>query len=821
MAICPALWRRVTGAAETRRAGKSLLLVSVLAFAACNQGSARHSQGVSAREDPRLELPAAEKKLLHLKPHDQSYWELVLRKTELLEQLNRREEALAWLRLKAPSAPPADSVRLLQEQASIENALDQLRQADHDYADATRMAQSLQDAPLAAKLEVRRARVLTKLDQTEQAEELLGQAEGYVRASGDRYLVPYILHYRGLAREARNQFEDAIAPLQMSLEIFRQDPNRKALAANVMISLAWCYYRLGQIEKAMGLYQQAESLAAPDDQHLALGHLGNIFLEQGDFAKAADYYRQAAAQAKGRDDYYYPKWLDNLAIALIEQGKWAEAAPYSAEALKLESASSPELPPAMVTEGRIQAHRGDYRTAEKTLRQVAESRQNIAFALDAYSALAELYADRNRPEEARREFESALALVDESTASLREDENKLSYLASLIDLHQQYVDFLMDCGDAAGAFAVAESSRARLLRERLDLPRARVRSYNTERYEAAAAASGTTFLAYWIGPKKSYLWAISGKHFDSYRLPAVGEIQKLAAQYQGAIERGGTPQPEELAAGTKLFQLLLPTAALRHEGKYLIVPDGPLYALNFETLPVAGSRPHFWIEDARVAVAPSLDMLLERHAKPTQGRSLLLVGDATEWSPEYPKLSHAGQEMDGIRKLFPDTSQKILRGPDATPVAYMRAQPGDYSFIHFTAHATANRNSPFDSAIILSKGNEGEGRLSVKEVLGTRVRAELVTISACHSAGARTYWGEGLVGFAWAFLESGAHGVIAGLWDVSDYSSPRLMRNLYAGLTRSQAPADALRAAKLDLIRGGKYADPYYWGAFQLYEGTL
>jgi len=96
-----------------------------------------------------------------------------------------------------------------------------------------------------------------------------------------------------------------------------------------------------------------------------------------------------------------------------------------------------------------------------------------------------------------------------------------------------------------------------------------------------------------------------------------------------------------------------------------------------------------------------------------------------------------------------------------------------------------------------------------------------VTLSACHSAGARTYAGEGLVGLAWAFLQSGAGNVIAGLWNVSDYSSPRLMEQLYAGLAAGKSPADALHDAKLELIAGGKYAHPFYWGAFQLYAGSL
>jgi CHAT domain-containing protein len=55
----------------------------------------------------------------------------------------------------------------------------------------------------------------------------------------------------------------------------------------------------------------------------------------------------------------------------------------------------------------------------------------------------------------------------------------------------------------------------------------------------------------------------------------------------------------------------------------------------------------------------------------------------------------------------------------------------------------------------------------------------LVTISACTSAGARISAGQGLVGFAWAFLEAGACNVIAGLGDVNEGSAVRIMANMY------------------------------------------
>ena len=78
------------------------------------------------------------------------------------------------------------------------------------------------------------------------------------------------------------------------------------------------------------------------------------------------------------------------------------------------------------------------------------------------------------------------------------------------------------------------------------------------------------------------------------------------------------------------------------------------------------------------------------------------------------------------------------------------------------------------------------------------IQKELGT--ACYGSGTRSYAGEGLVGLSWAFLRAGAHNVIGALWEVSDESTPRLMDTLYQGLEDGQAPAVALRNAKLDLI---------------------
>jgi len=69
--------------------------------------------------------------------------------------------------------------------------------------------------------------------------------------------------------------------------------------------------------------------------------------------------------------------------------------------------------------------------------------------------------------------------------------------------------------------------------------------------------------------------------------------------------------------------------------------------------------------------------------------------------------------------------------------------------------------------------------LLAREVMAVPLSAEMVTISACRSAGGKSYSGEGLVRLCWAFLRAGARNVIASDWDVSDRSTAQLMSGLY------------------------------------------
>ena len=188
-----------------------------------------------------------------------------------------------------------------------------------------------------------------------------------------------------------------------------------------------------------------------------------------------------------------------------------------------------------------------------------------------------------------------------------------------------------------------------------------------------------------------------------------------------------------------------------------------------------------------------------------------MAGDALESDAGYARLRHAGEELDRIGAQFGTVP---LKKEAATPRAVRAGLAKSPAYVHFAAHAQANRLRPLESAILLSP-DAGGYKLYARDVAAMPMRAHLVTLSACTAAGAKAFRGEGLVGFAWAFLGAGAENVVASLWEVDDASTPQLMAQMYRQLQLGRTPGEALREAKLALLRSGTALQkPYFWGAF-------
>jgi CHAT domain-containing protein len=515
-------------------------------------------------------------------------------------------------------------------------------------------------------------------------------------------------------------------------------------------------------------------------------------------------------------------WAGNLANAHASLRHWDDAERFNNEAQKLSAAGSRAVRPVYFTlnAAEISAGRGQNIEADRLFKEALAASEGIPSVVwSAHAGLAGTAMAAGQPEIAAQHFESALDTIEKTRSNLLKTEFRLSFLTQLIEFYRSYVDALLAQNRFERALEIAESSRARVLAERHGTQAASTADARSLR--RLAQQSGTVLLSYWLAPNRSSMWIVSGERIQHVPLPSAREIEDLVEKHQSMIHNtlanplAGTGTP-----GRRLFGLLVAPALsrLKPGASVVIVPDGALHRLNFETLVAGGSQNHYWIEDAEIQIAPSLTVLAARERQRPPRRSLLLIGDPTAREPEFPALRYAPAEMANIIRHFPQAA--VYRSENAVPGAYRDAELDRFAMIHFTAHAFASTESPLDSAIMLS-GPDHAFKLYARDVAERPLTAELVTVSACRSAGERTYSGEGLVGFSWAFLRAGARRVIAGLWDVDDRSTAELMDDMYGRIASGIAPPRALRGAKLAVLgRGGTTAKPYYWAPFEVFTAT-
>ncbi len=632
----------------------------------------------------------------------------------------------------------------------------------------------------------------------------------------------------GMLRIRQSRFAEAIPYFEQSLQTASQ-AGATLLYSIAAGDLATCYYNLGDFDRAQGMRlkaieaQKKAGLKTPlRDSYLELGLSQSL---QGNSKDAIVSLREALSLVNAADSpARYSMIAGYLASALEASGALDEAGQFNRKALAVSTAADPEVAAALeMNEAAIAEDRGMHDAAIEGYRKALRlSAGSPSLMWSGYAALGSVYAALGQSSEARANFEAAIRTIDANRAEQLQSKYKITFLSRLIRLYQEYVDLLVREGDSARALEVADSSRAAVLTQDLrDLQR-RSQPVLAPALRRMAGRTHSVFLFYWLAPRRSWLWVISEAGVNIVPLPDGHQLADQVRSYRYLIER---EKIDPLTASAKLPAELFTTLvapALRWIPKgsqVVIIPDDALHSLNFEALVSREPRPHYWLEDVTVSIAPSLSVLAAEAVTTKRTQSLLLIGDPDTGGTGFSKLPDAGAEIEKIRSHFPATAVTVQRAAQATAAAYENAGPRRYAAIHFAAHAEANEQSPLESAIILTPQSNGF-RLYARDIMEIPLTADLVTISACRSAGARTLSGEGPVGFEWAFFHAGARNVVAGLWDVNDRSTSELMDRFYAKLQAGHAYAAALREAKLDMLET-PFHKPYYWAPFQLYTRIL
>jgi CHAT domain-containing protein len=757
-------------------------------------------------------------------------------KAQALQFQGNLKEALALLEDDLPSGLPVE-VRARKKilQADTLCRLKDIRRAETVLQEVDGLVSNQQPA-LQAELSLARARCALPNDPTTAkkyftaASSLSHGRDEFIEATG-------ILNV-GLLLLGEEHYDEAISRFLDGLKVTSSPFFRDRLLGD----LGFAYSQLGDLKRAASFSQQAVKIAAElgdrKGEEYYLIDVGLEHLAQLEYRESGNSYSDALKIAKDRQDHdAEATCLNNLAQLALRTKELGKAEDYirQLEALKPTGMHYLDL---LLNQAELTKDRQDFARAERLLRQLIagmSDRQSIDLGdrWRAESDLATVYAEERKDGMADVMFRKAVATAEKFRSQVGSIEYKISFL-DRDPFYDEYIRFLISRNRPLDALDVAELGRSPTLSEGLSAgERKPLRGPRLRSIQQKLRTQKSVVLAYWLGWEESYLWAITPTQMQMFRLPAEPEIEKEAETYNREILE--SDHPEKSPAAEKLYEILIrPAAALISEGSSVIViPHRKLYNLNFESIVVPGSTPHYWIEDVRVQDINFLSALVgDRLQQPVgNARDLLLIGAPLEADKQFRVLKYAAVEMQKVASRFSSAKETVIAGKDATPRAYLASNPGQFDIVHFVTHGTSSTllENPLDSSIILStdpgdpataSDPEGSYRLHGREIIKTPLRARLVTISACYGGG-REYSGEGLVGLAWAFMRAGAHQVIAALWEVDDASTPQLMDDFYSEFTQGKPAAEALHQAKLNMLHSKDFHNsPYYWASLQLYTGS-
>lgn len=354
--------------------------------------------------------------------------------------------------------------------------------------------------------------------------------------------------------------------------------------------------------------------------------------------------------------------------------------------------------------------------------------------------------------------------------------------------------------------------------------------------------SGEVLVEYMVGENETLAFIISRNGFAYEQIPlgrkalrqtlkSLGGVFSRIEDSPRRIEAGesgasGTRDPADiqLDKANELYRLIFTPVEkyLTAGNRLIIVPDDVLGFVPFEMLVMAvgGPQSHYrstyLIERYPISYVYSASLLRAKGPKPPKPEIDFLAFANSEPSPQsgLRQLPYSEREVRQLARIF--RCSKTFSKSDSTKERF-KELAARARIIHLAAHQVVEKANPLHSRIVFAAGPRGEdGLLYTYEVLDLNLNADLVVLSACDTAYGKLRRGEGLESISRAFLRAGAPALVATLWMVTDSESTvRLMTKFHRKLAEGIDKREALRQAKLELIRQGE-ENPFYWAPFIL-----
>ncbi len=201
-----------------------------------------------------------------------------------------------------------------------------------------------------------------------------------------------------------------------------------------------------------------------------------------------------------------------------------------------------------------------------------------------------------------------------------------------------------------------------------------------------------------------------------------------------------------------------------------------------------------------------------------------------------PRLPDTADELKSIAvALQADPSKVLFLGKNATESAVKTMNLSGFKILAFATHGLVpgELNGLTQPALALSSpavtGEDGDGLLTMEEILGLKLDADWVILSACNTGAGAGAGAEAASGLGRAFFYAGTRALLVTNWSVHSQSARQLVTDLFK--RQADDPkigrSEALRQAMMALVDGpgflnseGKtefaYAHPLFWAPYTI-----
>ena len=520
-------------------------------------------------------------------------------------------------------------------------------------------------------------------------------------------------------------------------------------------------------------------------------------------------------------------WMANAAteahLPQVAEHEYADAARLFAAAPNTDASRNAELE-MEVRASQLEAHQGQFDKAIARLTVIQDQIRPLSnnyLVQMFYSTLGELQLGRHREVEAEQALRPALALAEQSLATLKSEADRSSWSKNAAPTYLALVEAELGQGRSEEALETYEWYLGAPQRMAADSSANRT-STPGAMPDASQLASRLpllakeTVLAYAVLPDGLAIWVYDNRGIKAHWIAkSTDGLHELAGRFHdlssdpksdlSALRRDGRSLYESLI--TPLEQQLAPGRTL------VIEADGWLARVPFEALIDANDR--YLIEHAPIVHSngqPSQPSLHNDTRISADLPALVVGSTASSSADELIPLPGVAAEADTVASGF--HSVRVLKGDEATLSAVQSQLPGAAVF-HFAGHSLA---APAGSGLML-EGPEGKAKASrlmgAAAVQRLRLQSlQLAVLSACSTASGDDGSG-GFESITDAFLRAGVPHVVASRWAVEETRG--FAEDFYRNVLSGQTVSEAVRIASRNMLANPRTSHPYYWSAFAAY----